>query len=176
MKDDPNASWIGEVLVPAIESVRKRKSKKIREVPITFWISVRGTARQRAEIFLFMTPAYSGALIERALSQALESIKDGKVHAGREPIPEEAVPCIQLFRGEFIRFYGSFDGHAWFSFPNVCWEDKAPELKFTPTWGLDELYEERGQLPVEARIISVSNGEHCRKFQQALIPIARQVD
>jgi hypothetical protein len=174
IKGNPDADWIGEVLVPAIEPIAKRKAAKIRKMPITFWIGVRRTTRRRAEIFLFMTPAYPGAAIERILSQALEPIKDGKVHAGREPIPEEAVPCIQLFRGEFIRFYGSFDAHAWFSFPIVCWEDKAPELKFTPTWGLDELFEEMGQLPVEARIISVSNGEQCRKFQQALITIAMQ--
>lgn len=173
-KDDPDADWIDEVLVPAVEPIAKRKSAKIRETPITFWVTVRRTARHPAEIFLFMTPAYAGATIERALSQALECIKDGNVHAARERIPEEAVPCLQIFRGRLIRFYGAFDSHAWFSFPTVYWEDKAPELKVTPMHGLDELFEEVGQLPVEARILSVSNGEQCRKFQQALIPIVRE--
>jgi hypothetical protein len=174
IQDDPDADWIDDVLVPAIEPIARRRSAKIRETPMTFWVTVRRTARRRAEIFLFVTPAYPGVVIERALSQALEPIKDGKVHAGIEPIPEEAVPCLQIFRGNLIRFYGAFDWHAWSSFPAIGWEDKAPELRLTPWCGLGELYEEVGQLPVEARILSVSNGEQCRKFQQALIPIARE--
>jgi hypothetical protein len=182
MKDDPNASWIGEVLVPAIESVRKRKSKKIREVPITFWISVRRTARRRAEILLFMTPAYPGALIERALSQALESIKDGKVHTGREPIPEEAFPCLQVFRGKLIRFYSAIDGYEGFYLASIRWEDNAPILGLLPVPGdselleIDEPIEQAEKLLAEARILDISNGEECRKFQQALIPVAMQAD
>jgi len=175
IQDDPDADWIDNVLVPAVEPIAKRKNAKIREIPITFWVAVRRTARRRAEIFLFMTPAYPGVAIERILSQALEPIKDGKVHAGREPIPEEAFPCIQIFRGAFIKFYGSFDGNVWFSLPTVRWEDRAPELQFTPAWGLDALCEIAGQLPVEARILSVSNGKECRKFQQALVPVAREI-
>jgi hypothetical protein len=176
IKDDPDADWIEQVLVPALQPIARRKSAKIREIPITFWIGVRGTARCRAEIFLFVTPAYPGATIEPALSQALQPVRDGKVHAGKEPIPEEAFPCVQIFRGEFIIFYGAFDGNVWFSMPSIQWEDGAPELKFTPTWGLDALFEGTGQLPVEARILSVSNGEGCRKFQQALSTIAREID
>jgi len=165
IKDDPDADWIGGVLVPALGPIAKRKGAKIQETPITFWVGVRGTARRQAEIFLFVTPAYPGATIERALSRALESIKDGKVHAAREPIPEEAFPCIQIFRGKFIRFYGAFDSHAWSSLLAIGWEDNAPELHLTPMCGLDELLEEAGELPVEARILSVSTGEECRKFQ-----------
>jgi hypothetical protein len=176
MKDEPDADWIEKVLMPALEPIAKRKNAKIREIPITFWLAVRGTARRRAEIFLFMTPAYPVAVIERAVNKALQPIKSGKVHAGREPIPEEAFPCIQIFRGEFIMFYGAFDGNVWFSMPSIRWEDGAPALKFVPTWGLDALCEETGQLPVQARILSVSNGEQCRKFQQALIPIALQTE
>lgn len=108
IKDRPKADWIDKILIPSIERIARRRSAKIREIPITFWIGVRGTARRRAEVFLFMTPAYPGATIERVLSQALQPIRDGKVHAGREPIPEEAFPCIQVFRGKFIRFYGAF--------------------------------------------------------------------
>jgi hypothetical protein len=174
IRSDPHVDWIDEVLVPAVAPIARRKSVKIREIPITFWVDVRETARRRAEIFLFMTPAYPGAGIERILSQALEPIKDGKVHAGREPIPEEAFPCIQIFRGEFIMFYGAFDSYPWFSLPSIWWEDGVPELTLTPMCGLDELFEEAGRLPVEGRILSVSNGRECRKFQQALIPIARQ--
>ena len=172
IKDDPDADWIDAVLVPAIQPIARRRSAKIRETPITFWVTVRRTARRPAEIFLFVTPAYPGAVIERALSQALESIKDGKVNAAREPIPEEAIPCLQIFRGNLIRFYGAFDWHAWSSYPTIEWEDKVPELILTPWCSLEELFEEVGQLPVEARILSVSNGEECRKFQRALISVA----
>jgi hypothetical protein len=176
IEDELDADWIDEVLVPAIEPITRRKASKIREVPITFWVTVRGTARRRAEIFLFVTPAHPGATIDHTLSQTLEPIRNGKVHAGREPIPEEAFPCLQVFRGKLIRFYGDFDKHAWFSFPTIRWRNNAPTLEFVPIDGIDEFMEEVGQLPVEARILSVSSGEECHKFQQALIPVARVAD
>jgi hypothetical protein len=182
MKDDPNASWIGEVLAPAIEPIRKRKNKKIREVPITFWISVRGTARRRAEVFLFMTPAFPGAMIETTLSKALQAVRDGKVHAGREPIPEEAFPCLQMFRGKLIRFYSALDGYEGFYLATIRWEDNAPILGLLPIPGdselleVDEPIEQAETFLAEARILDISNGEELRRFQQALIPIARQVD
>jgi hypothetical protein len=183
IQDDPDADWIDDVLVPAIEPIAERKNAKIRQMPITFWVAVRRTARRPAEIFLFVTPAYPGAMIERILSQALEPIKDGKVHAGREPIPEEAVPCLQIFRGKVIRFYGylgSYDNLKWFSIPAIYWRDNGPELAPLPIPEHDELItvdvpiEEANYLAIEARILPVSNGEQCRKFQQALIPIARE--
>jgi hypothetical protein len=182
IKGNHEADWIDEVLVPVIEPIAKRKAAKIREMPITFWIGVRGTARRRAEIFLFMTPAYPGALIERALNQALESIKDGKVHAGREPIPEEVFPCLQVFRGKLLRFYSAIDGYEGFYLPTVPWKDNSPGLVLLSIPENHELItvdapiEEVQRLLAEARILSVSNGEHCRKFQQALIPIAMQAD
>jgi hypothetical protein len=181
-KDDPDADWIDEVLVPAVEPITKRKSAKIRETPVTFWVTVRRTARRRAEILLFMTPAYPGVIIERALNQALEPIKDGKVHAGREPIPEEAVPCLQIFRGRLIRSYGALDGYEGFYLPTIEWKDNAPALALLPIPENDELItvgvpiEEVDRLLAEARILSVSNGESCRKFQQALIPVAMQAE
>jgi hypothetical protein len=182
IKDDPDADWIDEVLVPAVEPIARRRSAKIRETPITFWVTVRRTARRRAEIFLFMTPAYPGAIIERILGQALEPVKDGKVHAGREPIPEEAVPCLQIFRRRLIRFYCALNGYEWFYLPIVPWGDNAPKLTLLSIPVNDELImvdvpiEEVERLLAEARILSVSNGESCRKFQQALIPFAREAD
>lgn len=184
-RDDPDADWIEEVLVPTLEPIAKRKSAKIREIPITFWIAVRGTARRQAEIFLFVTPAYPGVTVEQALHQALESINDGKVHAGKEPIPEEAVPCLQIFRGKLIRFYShlsNHDGHKWFYLPTIRWQDNAPQLALLPIPEDDELLridvpiEEAERLLVEARILSVSNGKQCRKFQQALASVAMEVD
>jgi len=182
IKDDPDADWIDAVLVPAIEPIARRKSAKVREIPITFWVTVRRTARRAAEIFLFVTPAYPGAVIERALSQALESINDGKVHAAREQLPEEAVPCLQIFRGNLIRFYCALDGYAGFYLPIVPWRDNAPKLTLLSIPVDDELImvdvttEEVERLLAEARILSVSNGESCRKFQRALIPVAMQTE
>ncbi|MGA2670592.1 MAG: hypothetical protein ABSF21_04160 [Dehalococcoidia bacterium] len=180
--DDPEADWIDEVLVPAVEPIAKRKAAKIRDMPITFWVTIRRTARRPAEIFLFATPAYPGVTVERALSQALECIKNGKVHAGREPIPEEAVACLQIFRGRLIRFYGILDGYEGFYLPAIRWQDNAPELALLPIPENDELIAvdvpiEKMERPLaEARILSVSNGESCRKFQQALIPVAMQAE
>jgi hypothetical protein len=184
-KDDPDTDWISKVLEWAVVPIARRKSAKIREIPITFWITIRGTARRPAEIFLFVTPGYPGVTIERALSQALEPIKDGKVHAGREPIPEEAIPCLQIFRGKVIRFYGylgSYDNLKWFSIPAIYWHDNRPELAPLPVPEHDDLItvdapmEEAVYLAIEARILPVSNGEQCRRFQQALIPTARETD
>ncbi len=182
IKDNPDGDWIYDVLVPAVEPIAKRRSAKIREVPITFWVTVRGTARRRAEVFVFVTPAYPGAVVERALGQALGPISDGKVHAGREPIPEEAVPCLQIFRGRLLKLYYSYDGHEGLCLPMIELKDNVPSLLTLSIPGNSELItidapiEEAAKLIVEARILEVSNGEACRRFQQALIPLARVAD
>ena len=87
LKDDMNYDWIDDVLVPAVRPIAERRSKKIQKMPITFWARVRGTARRRAEIFLFVTPAYPGKLIEDALVQALTPFSQGKIHAGENQYP-----------------------------------------------------------------------------------------
>lgn len=183
-KDNKWNEWIEDILIPVIKPISKRKSAKIRETPITFWVSVRGTARSRAEVFIFMTPAYPGAVIEKAMEEALQSIKGGNVHAGREPIPEDAVPCLQVFRGKLIRFYSPSNIYKWFDMPTVEWKDKAPKLDYYPILDDDELYKvdvpiEEAELPlVEARILEeyIASGKECRKYQQALIPIARETE
>jgi len=181
IKDNPDGDWIHEVLVPAVEPIARRKAAKIREVPITFWVTVRGTARSRAEVLLFVTPACPGALIERALSEALQSMKHGKVHAAREPIPEYAVPCLQVFRGKLLKLYHSYDGHEGLYLPMIEWRDKAPSLltlsipQNSEMIKIDVPVEGADRLIVEGRILGVSNGEACRRFQQALIPLVRPV-
>lgn len=179
LKDDMNHDWIGDVLVPAVQPIAKRKSKKIQEMPITFWACVRNTARRRAEIFLFVTPAYPGKLIEDALGKALESFIDGKVHAGIERLPEYAYPCLQIFRGELIRFYLRDKTNPMAYWPIINLENDEPELVILPDHDYDgtiELLEELGQMPVEAKVLDISNGESMRKFQQALIPMALEID
>lgn len=183
-KDNKWNEWIEDMIIPAVKPLAKRKSAKIRETPITFWISVRKTARRRAEIFIFMTPAYPGVVIEKAMLESFKHIKGGNVHAGREPIPEDAVPCVQVFRGKVIRFYNPQDvTFKWFDMPMILWQqNKAPELSYYPILANDEFYPndvpiEEAEIPlVEGRILDFSNGESCRKFQQALIPAARETD
>jgi hypothetical protein len=181
LKDDMNYDWIDDVLVPVVKPIAERKSKKKQDTPITFWTCVRNTARRRAEIFLFVTPAYPGKLIEDALSKALEPFIYGKVHAGIERLPEYAYPCLQVFRGKLIKFYLKDEAAARLYLPSIISKDDAshgyePALDIIPTYGPIEEEEELGLTPVEARILTVSNGNECRKFQQSLTPIAMEVD
>ncbi|MFC1970916.1 hypothetical protein ACFLV0_03150 [Chloroflexota bacterium] len=167
LNDDMNYDWIGDVLVPVVEPIAKRKSKKIQEMPITFWTCVRSTARRRAEIFLFVTPAYPGKLIEDAMSKALESFIDGKVHAGHERLPEYAYPCLQIFRGKLVRFYLRDKSNHMVAWPIINLENDFPELVILPDHdhnGTIDLLKELGQMPVEAKILDISNGESMRKF------------
>jgi len=174
IKDDPGADWIEDVLVPAVAPIAKRKAARIREMPITFWVTVRGTARGQAEVFLFVTPAYPGTMIERALSQALEPIGDGKVHAAREPIPQEAVPCLQIFRGRLLRLYYSSDCQEGLYLPVIEWRDNAPSLLSLPIPRNSELItvdvpiEGADRVMIEARMFDVLNGDSCRRLQTAL--------
>ena len=147
LNDDINCNWIDDVLVPVVESIAERKSKKIQEMPITFWACVRGTARRRAEIFLFVTPAYPGKLIKDALGKALESFTDGKVHVGIERIPEYAWPCLQIFRGKLIRFYLKEEANPIPYLPSIRLKDAEPELEIIPDYDHDgtiELLQELG--------------------------------
>lgn len=129
-----------------------------------------------------MTPAYPGVAVERVLRQALERIQDGKPHAAREPIPAEAVPCLQTFRGRLIRFYGAQDDYKGLYLPTIQWKDNAPVLalllipKNDRLMAVDVPIEEAEQAAAEARILPISDGESCRKFQQALIPVAIQAE
>jgi hypothetical protein len=64
----------------------------------------------------------------------------------------------------------------------IRWQDDWPELDPLPVPEHDELIandvpiEETNCPNIEARILSVSNGEQCRKLQQALAPIARETN
>ena len=104
IKDYPDADWVEEVLVPLLEPVARRRSKQIQGTPITFWFGVRKTARHPSEIFLFMTPAYPGTLIEQAIAKALKPLADGKVNAGREPLPDGVYPCLRYSAGSLSGF------------------------------------------------------------------------
>lgn len=177
IQNKPDHDWISSILVPSLEQIAKRRNKKIWDVPITFWISTRSTARMKAEIFLFMTPAYPGKLIEDTTSKFLQPLVESKVHAGREYIPEDAYPCIQIFRGHMIRFYQMHDNLIKGFIPQITWKDNEPEIEMVPFYDRDEL-EETGDMKLlaEARILTCLTGEECRKFQQILKVVAREVD
>jgi hypothetical protein len=180
-KDNKWGEWIEEVLIPAVKPIADRKSAKIRETPITFWISIQKTSRRSKEIFLFMTPANPRKVIEKAFAEALQPIKGGNVHTSREPIPENAVPCLQIFRGKLIRFYMCPSISNLYFRPMVFWRHITREIEL---WSLsydDDIINipvEESDIPlVEARILDkcILSGKDCRKIQQAQILMAREV-
>jgi hypothetical protein len=180
VKNDPDGDWIEEVLVPAIEPLVWRKDKTIRNVPITFWAAVRETARRTAEIFVFTTPGRPGARMEQALSRPLQFINGGHVHAATEPIPEEAFPCFQLFRGRLIRFCTTLEGNEGFYLPTIRWKNISPVWVLLAIPDNDELIdvdvpiEDAERLLARAEISPVLDGPYFRKFQQAMSTIARE--
>ena len=179
LRSTPQTDWIEAVLVPAISPLLKRKAKAIYEVPITFWVTVRQTARPyRAEIFLFITPAYPGVQVERALSRLLQPITAGNVFAGREHIPAEAVPCCQLFRGRLLMFYFEVEDVEDSYLPIIQWRDGAPVLALSdiPKASTEIVDDESEKLLVRANISEVLDGGYYRKLQQAISTIARTED
>jgi len=85
-------------------------------------------------------------------------------------------------RKETLKLYYSYDGQEGLYLPMIEWRDNSPSLLTLSIPENSELItvggpiEEADRLIVEARILEVSNGESCRRFQQALIQIANQVD
>lgn len=175
LKEEMKLDWVDDVLAPAIAPIAKRKSRKIMGMPITFWACVRRTARRKAEIFLFVTPAYPGRLIEDALVKALTPFSQGNIHAARELIPDYAFPCLQVFRGKLIRFYQTHEAWKGVLLPRIVWKDNFPEMEIVPDYGTTDLYEELGLMPVEAKISDLFSGEHYRKYQQLFIPAALEI-
>jgi hypothetical protein len=171
LKKDREAEWIEDVLIPALLPVTRRKNKKISEVPITFWICTRHTARSFSEeIFLFQTPAFSGVMIENTIKEALQSLEQGMVFAGKEGITDEAVPVCQVFRNKLVRFYfgkEESEPHYQASFE---WKDKGPLFTQALVIHSEILLENRDSesLYMRANISTVMDGEYYRKFQQAL--------
>ncbi len=186
LKDNPDADWLETFLIPAIEPIAKRKAKFIHDMPITFWVTVRETARYPAEAFLFTTPPYPGVKIERVLRQVWQTLQGGNIHQGREYFsdilnPSKAIfPYCQIFRGKFIRFYTELENYTDYYVPTVRWTGRAPELIFydIPEEAaiIDLEDESTPWLWVRAKIVTYLNGEYFRKFQQALSTIARKED
>jgi hypothetical protein len=74
------------------------------------------------------------------------------------------------------------NNNQWFNLPCIYWKENIPELELLPNKEPDELitnstlFQETERLLVEARLISGTNGESIRKFQQNLIPDVRHID
>jgi hypothetical protein len=173
---DPDADWIQEVLIPAAARIAQRKAKPIFNLPITFWIAIRGTARHNAEIFLFITPARPGARIEQALKKALLPLKEGNLCLGEEFIPDYAVPCCQVFRGKIILFYTFLEQCKGVFITTIYWKNKAPKLIFLEVSEdfVDVKDVNATHLLIRAEISPVLNGQYFRGYQQNIIPIARE--
>ena len=172
LKKAPETEWVADVLIPVLMPIVRRKNKKISEVPITFWICTRHTARSFSEeIFLFQTPAFPGVMIENTVKEALLPLEQGMIFAGKEGITDEAVPVCQVFRNKLIIFYfgkEEFEPHYRADFE---WKENGPTFAQGYVTHSETLLENRDSeiLFMRANINNnVITGESNRKFQQAL--------
>jgi hypothetical protein len=109
LESAPEEEWVENYLLPVVRKIAARRAKAIREVPVTFWLLTRPTARfERGEVFLFVTPWRAPRAVNQAVNAALAELPDAKISQGIEPIPKEAVPSCQVYKGKVIRFFGDF--------------------------------------------------------------------
>ena len=171
LKREPGSEWIEDVLIPVLLPVVRRINKKISEVPITFWLATRQTARPfPAELFLFMTPDALGAVANQAIGKALQNIQLAKLFAGLEHIPEYAFPICQVFRNKLIRFYYGTEDVEDICLPAFKWVGSAPALTLLTLDKTATVLDKRDSeiLFMRANVNTVMSGEYYRKFQQAL--------
>lgn len=177
LKKVPETEWVQDVLIPVLLPVVRRKNKKISEVPITFWVDARQTARSFSEeIFLFQTPAFPGVMIENTIKEALQSLRQGMVFAGKEGITDGAVAACQIFRNKLIRFYyGKNESEVHYA-AGLKWNGNGPEYTPSLITHSEILLENRDSeiLFIRANVDTVMNGDYYRKFQRALNCIAME--
>ena len=171
LKKAPEAERIEDVLIPVLLPVVRRKNKKISEMPITFWVDTRRTARSFSEeIFLFQTPAFLRVMIENAVKEALQPLEKGMVFAGKEGIDDVAIPVCQIFRNKLIRFYYGIEEFQPHYMPAFKWNGNGPE--FTPSYIThSEIFLENRDseiLFMRANIDTIMNDDYYKKFQQVL--------
>ena len=171
LKKNREAEWVEDILIPAILPVVRRKNKKISEVPITFWVNTRQTARPFSEeIFLFQTPAFPGVIIENAVKEALQPLRQGMVFAGKEGIVDGAVAACQIFRNKLIRFYFGKEEFEVDYAAGLKWNGNGPEFMPSYVTHSEIFLENRDSevLLMRANIDTVINDDYYRRFQQAL--------
>lgn len=176
IKGQPKSDWIEKALLPALRPAANAVDKRLANIPVTFWVSVRETARPFGrEIFLFTTPYGLNIPLRRTVGQALETMEAAKVFAGGELIPDDAVPCCQIFRRKLIRFYSRTDDAEDCYLPVIRWNRWPP----MPTVNIRELDrkatflrdQEGEELLIRGVVDEVINGDFYRQFQQALTTI-----
>jgi hypothetical protein len=175
LKAQPKDELIETMLVPLLLPVARRKNKRVLEIPITFWASIRQTARPfREEVFLFMTPSDLNVIAKRTIEEALQTVQDVKVFAGLEPIPEDAFPVCQIFRGKLIKFYYKVADVEECYLPAFKWMRGSPEFALSAIDKSATILENLDSeiLFMRANVSTVMSGEYYRKFQQALNHIA----
>ena len=172
VKMDSRADWLDLVLLPIGRTLANHTSATIQRTPITFWCTVRATARRHAEIFLFVTPAYPLTRVKQVLISLLHPLRDGKVDAGQETIPDEAVPCYQIFQGQILRLYARGEDDEACYYPRIFWRDGFPRLSREPI-DLPEhgKNDQDRESFVEAVFMDWVRGDSLRKYQQALSTI-----
>jgi hypothetical protein len=174
IRNNSKSEWVNKVMVPALLSVVRRKNKKISDIPITFWVGIRETARfPNGEIFLFQTPAYPGSTIVKAIGEALSGIKDGKVFAGIEWIPGETFPICQIFRNKLIRFYYGVKDVDEYYLPAFKWSGDMPYFSLSEIKKSKVVLKNRNSEILYIRSNNSDNdrGEQLRLFQQAMSQI-----
>ncbi len=177
IRNNSRSEWINKVMVPALLPVVRRKNKKISNIPITFWVGIRNTARfPNGEIFLFQIPAYPGAIIEKAMGDALSTIKDVIVFAGKEPIPGDAFPVCQVFRNKLIRFYYGIEDSDEYYLPAFKWSINALYFALSEIKKSKVVLKNQNSEILYIRANNSDNikGEQLKLFQQAMRQIGSE--
>ncbi|MDP2718597.1 MAG: hypothetical protein Q8P44_02005 [Dehalococcoidia bacterium] len=181
IKNRPTSNWIEKALLPAIRPAVNTVEKRLSNIPVTFWISIRETARPFGqEIFLFTTPYRLNVPLRKTIARALEVIEDANVFASGEPIPDDAMPCCQIFRRKLIRFYFRTDNIEDCYVPVIGW-NRWPSMPTINIREIDQratfLQNQDGEdLLIRGVVDEVMNGDFYRQFQQALSTIGVSED
>jgi hypothetical protein len=167
--------WVETRLLPAVRPLLKLRQKTLREMPITFWVCTRDTARlDRDEIFVAVTPFEMRQKLRDWVAAALLTIPDpdARVFAGVEPVPDGWMPVCQVFRGKLLRFYADESEHGLVK-PEIRWGAGMPRpviSTFDP--GPAANPEMCDELWVRAEVDDVMPALHYREWHQALRTIA----
>lgn len=113
VKDSPHVDWIDNFFIPAVSSLTQGYKGKTIAGPLTFWIKIEGVLFPHPawEIFVYSTPWTTHLPIMAALN-FLD--RNSIVCKSTALLPDDAIPCCQIFKGKLIRFYsGNVPEYYW---------------------------------------------------------------
>ncbi len=159
--------WLEYRLLPAIRTLASRTSKAITEVPITFWVGIRETARTPSgEVFVFTTPWENTKPVNEALTKAMGEIPQAKLLEGVETVPDDFFPYAQVFRNTVFRLYGDFSDEAGLQQVEIFFYSDTVELTLDSiSNGLCENSEWDAEPWVRAEITSGVSNAQIREHQ-----------